>query len=50
MIYMAFERGGPKLSNTTTRALAQRTAVQQRQLRANGYHAAQYFLRAKNLN
>ena len=33
MIYMAFERGGPKLSNTTTRALAQRTAVQQRQLR-----------------
>ena len=29
MIYITFERGGPKFSNTTARALAQRTAVQQ---------------------
>jgi len=34
MIYITLERGGPKFSNTTTRALAWRTAVQQRQLRA----------------
>jgi len=34
MIYITFERGGPKFSNTTTRTLAQRTAVQQCQLRA----------------
>jgi len=34
MIYITFERGGHKFSNTTTRALAQRTAVQQRQFRA----------------
>jgi len=34
MVYITFERGGPKFSNTTTWALAQRTAVQQRQLRA----------------
>jgi len=34
MIYITFEREGPKFSNTTTRALAYRTAVQQRQLRA----------------
>jgi len=34
MIYITFERGGPKFSNTTARALAYRTAVQQRQLRA----------------
>ena len=34
MIYITFERGGPKCSNTTARALAWRTAVQQRQLRA----------------
>ena len=34
MIYITFERVGPKFSNTTARALAQRTAVQQRQLRA----------------
>jgi hypothetical protein len=33
MIYITFERGGPKFSNTTARALAYRTAVQQRQLR-----------------
>jgi len=33
MIYITFERGGPKFSNTTARALAQRTVVQQRQLR-----------------
>jgi len=33
-IYITFERGGPKFSNTTARALALRTAVQQRQLRA----------------
>jgi len=33
MIYITFERGGPKLSNATARALAQRTSVQQRQLR-----------------
>ena len=34
MIYITFERGGPKFSNTTARALALRTAVQLRQLRA----------------
>jgi len=34
MIYVTFERGGPKFSNTTARALAYRTAIQQRQLRA----------------
>jgi len=34
MIYKTFERGGSKFSNTTARALAYRTAVQQRQLRA----------------
>ena len=34
MIYITFERGGPKFSNTTARALAYRAAVQQRQLRA----------------
>jgi hypothetical protein len=34
MIYITFERGGPKFSNTTAKAFALRTAVQQRQLRA----------------
>jgi len=34
MIYITFERGGPKFSNTTPRTLACRTAVQQRQLRS----------------
>ena len=34
MIYITFETRGPKFSNTTARALAYRTAVQQRQLRA----------------
>jgi len=34
MIYTSFERWGPTFSNTTARALAERTAVQQRQLRA----------------
>jgi len=34
MIYITFERGSPKFSNTTARALTLRTAVQQRQLRA----------------
>jgi len=33
MIYITFERGGPNFSNTTIRALALRTAVQQQQLR-----------------
>jgi len=33
MIYITFERGGPKFSNTTSRALAKRTAVLQLQLR-----------------
>ena len=33
MIYITFERGDPKFLNTTARALAQTTAVQQRQLR-----------------
>jgi hypothetical protein len=33
MIYITFERGGHTFSNTTARALAQSTAVQQRQLR-----------------
>ena len=36
MIYMTFEGEGPKFSNTTARALAWRTAVQQCQLRAKG--------------
>jgi len=34
MIYVTFERGDPKFSNTTARVLAQSTAVQQRHLRA----------------
>ena len=34
MIYITLERGDPKFSNTIARALAYRTAVQQRQLRA----------------
>jgi hypothetical protein len=34
MIYIKFERGSPEFSNTTARALALRTAVQQDQLRA----------------
>ena len=34
MACIIFERGGPKFSNTTARALAQRTPVQQRQLSA----------------
>jgi hypothetical protein len=34
MIYITFERGGPKFSNNTTIALTWRTAVQQYQLRA----------------
>jgi hypothetical protein len=37
IIYITLERGGPKFSNITARALA----VQQRQLRQNGYYAAQ---------
>ena len=43
MIYITFERGGPKFSNTTARALAYPTAVQQRQLEQNGYYAARDF-------
>jgi len=34
MIYKTFERGGTIFSNITARALAYRTAIQQRQLRA----------------
>jgi hypothetical protein len=34
IIYITFERGGPKFLSTTARALVYRTAVQQRQLRA----------------
>jgi len=34
MIYITFERGDPKFSNITARSLAQRTAMQQCQLRA----------------
>jgi len=34
MIYILFERGGPTFLNVTARALAYRTAMQQRQLRA----------------
>ena len=34
MIYITFERGGPRFSNTTARAFAYRTAVKKRQLRA----------------
>ena len=33
MIYMTFERGGPKFLNITARALTYLTAVQERQLR-----------------
>jgi len=33
MIYITFERGAPKFSNTTARALAYCTAMQQHQLR-----------------
>jgi hypothetical protein len=35
MTYITFEKGGSKVSNTIATALALRTAVQQRQLRAN---------------
>jgi hypothetical protein len=42
MIYITFERGDPTFLNTTARALAYRTAVQQRQL--NDYYAAKDFL------
>jgi hypothetical protein len=38
MIYITFERGGPKFSNTAARALPYRTAMQQ-----NGYYAAEDF-------
>ena len=46
MIYITFEGGGPKFSNTTARGLAYRTAVQQRQLRQNGYYATKDILRS----
>jgi hypothetical protein len=47
MINITFERGGPKFSNTTARALAYRTAVQQRQLRAKWLlFSTRFFLRA----
>jgi hypothetical protein len=42
MIYITFERGGLKFSNTTDREFAYPTAVQQQ----NGYYAAQKFLRS----
>ena len=44
MIYITFERGGPNFSNTAARALAQRTAVQQRQLRAKWLRCSTRFL------
>ena len=43
MIYITFERGGPNFSINTARALAYRTAVQQRQLRSKWLLAAQAF-------
>jgi hypothetical protein len=46
MINITFERGVPKVSNTTARALAYRTAVQQRQLTAKWLLLLQHFLRS----
>jgi hypothetical protein len=47
MIYIQFERGGPKFVNTTARALAYRIAVLQRQLRAEWpLCSARFFLRS----
>jgi len=47
MIYIIFERGGPKYSNTTARALAYRTAVQQCQLRAKWLLCSTRFFRVR---
>ena len=44
MIYITFERGGSKFSNTTARVLAYHTAVQQRQLRAKWLLCSARFL------
>ena len=49
MIYITFERGGPKFSNTTARALAYRTAVQQRQLRAKWLLCSTRFFARKKI-
>jgi len=46
MIYITFEGGGPKFSNTTARTLAYRTAVQQRQLRAKWLLGSKKILRS----
>jgi len=43
---VTFEREGPKFSNTTARALAYRTAVQQRQLRTKWPLCSKRFLRS----
>ena len=44
IIYITFERGGPKFSNTTARALAKRTVLQQLQLRAKWLLCSSRFL------
>jgi hypothetical protein len=49
MIYIIFERGNHKFSNTTARALAYRTAVQQRQLRAKWLLCSTIFFAFVNL-
>jgi len=46
MTYITFESDDNKCSTTAARALAYRTAVQQRQLGQNGYYAAQEFFRS----
>jgi len=46
MNYITFERGGPKFSNTTSRALTWRTSVQQCQLRAKWLLCSTRFLRS----
>jgi hypothetical protein len=44
MIYITFEWGGPKVWNTTARALVYRTAVQQRHLRTKWLQCSTNFL------
>ena len=50
MIYIQFERGDPKVPNTTARVLAYYTVVQQRQLRAKWLLCSTIFLRLSEKN
>ena len=46
MIYITFERGGPKFSNTTARALPSAQPCSSISWEQNGYYVAQDFLRS----